>query len=258
MDILAPAGGDAGLIIYAFAVAVAAGLVKGLVGFAMPMVLISGLGSVMAPELALAWLILPTLVTNGWQALRQGVGAAWGSLWKFRVFLLAGLVFLALSSQLVRVLPGPVFLLILGGPMTVYAAATLAGRPLRLPHRPGRALEGAMGAVAGFFGGLSGVWGPPTVALLTAMDTEKTEQMRIQGVIYGIGAVALTGAHVVSGVLDARTAPVSALLVAPAALGLWAGFRIQDRIDQATFRKLTLAVLLVAGLNLVRRGLVGL
>ncbi|WP_397543661.1 TSUP family transporter [Roseovarius salis] len=258
MDLLALSGAGPGLVIYAFAVAVLAGLVKGLVGFAMPMVLISGLGSVVSPDLALAWLILPTLVSNGWQALRQGIGAAFESLRKFRVFLLAGLAFLALSSQLVMVLPGPVLLLVIGAPMTLFAAATLAGRPLRLPPRPGPGLEAGIGAVAGFFGGLSGVWGPPTVALLTAMDTEKTEQIRVQGVIYGMGAVALTMAHIASGVLDAATAPVSALLVLPAAIGLRVGFAVQDRIDQRTFRKLTLVVLLCAGLNLVRRGLVGL
>ena len=257
MLMLTPADGEAGLFILAFAVTMAAGLVKGMVGFAMPMLLISVLGSVMAPDQALAWLILPTLVTNLWQALRQGVGAAWGSLWRFRTFLTAGMVALALSSQLVRVLPASAFLLIIGVPMTLYAAAMLAGRDLRLPARPGRALEAAMGAVAGFFGGLSGVWGPPTVALLTAMNTEKTEQVRVQGVIYGIGAVGMTAAHVVSGILDAQTAPISALLVVPAALGLWLGFRIHDRIAQASFRKLTLIILLFAGLNLIRRGITG-
>ncbi len=58
-----------------------------MVGFAMPMILISGLSSVMAPELALAGLIVPTLVTNGMQSLRQGVGAAKASIRKFHVFL---------------------------------------------------------------------------------------------------------------------------------------------------------------------------
>ncbi|MFB1024878.1 MAG: sulfite exporter TauE/SafE family protein, partial [Octadecabacter sp.] len=58
------------------AVAVLAGLVKGVVGFAMPMIFISGLTLVLPPEQALAALIVPTLVTNGWQALRQGIGSA--------------------------------------------------------------------------------------------------------------------------------------------------------------------------------------
>ena len=44
-------------------------------------------------------------------------------------------------------------------------------------------------------------------------------------------------------------------MLVPALLGNAIGFRLQDRIDQALFRRLTLVVLIVAGLNLVRRGL---
>lgn len=246
------------VVLFCAAVAVAAGLVKGLVGFAMPMVLISGLGSVTAPDIALGLLIVPTVVTNLWQALRQGVRAALQSMIRFRLFLSVGFVVLIISAQFVRWLPGPLMLLLIGLPITAYALTTLLGRPLRLPQNPGKGTEASVGLVAGFFGGISGVWGPPTVALLTALDTEKTEQMRIQGVVYGLGALALVGAHLTSGVFNAQTAPASALLVLPALIGLWVGFRIQDRIDQATFRRLTLIVLLIAGLNLIRRGIIGL
>jgi uncharacterized membrane protein YfcA len=43
----------------------------------------------------------------------------------------------------------------------------------------------------------------------------------------------------------------------PALAGLWLGFRLQDRMDQNRFRRATLIVLVVAGLNLIRRGLLG-
>jgi len=56
--------------------AVIAGMVKGIVGFAMPMIFITGMTIFVAPDLALGILILPTLVTNGWQAGRQGFSAA--------------------------------------------------------------------------------------------------------------------------------------------------------------------------------------
>ncbi|MBY5990054.1 MULTISPECIES: sulfite exporter TauE/SafE family protein [Roseovarius] len=240
---------------FAWGVAVLGGLVKGVVGFAMPMVVISGLSTVMPPEVALAGLILPTLASNGWQALRQGVRAAWGSLTRFRVFLLAGMMVMLISAQLVRAIPEAVMLLLIGVPIIIYAGFALAGRPLRLPPNPGRRVEAGIGAVAGFFGGISGVWGPPTVAMLTALDTEKTEQMRVQGVIYGMGAVLLTGAHTVSGVLNRATLPLSLSLIVPALIGLGIGFMLQDRIDQRLFRRLTLAVLVIAGLNLVRRGI---
>ena len=88
----------AGILLFSFCVAVAGGVVKGVVGFAMPMILISGMSSVVPPEIALAGLILPTLVTNSWQALRQGAGAAFHSLMKYRRFLLSGLVFMIGSA----------------------------------------------------------------------------------------------------------------------------------------------------------------
>lgn len=240
----------------ALAIATLAGVVKGMVGFAMPMILVSGLGTFLPPELALAGLILPTLATNGMQALRQGGRAALASIARFRVFLAVGLVFLLASAQLVRLISPSTFLLVLGLPVTVFALIQLFGFRLRLSGANAR-IEAAFGAAAGFIGGLSGVWGPPTVMYLTALDTPKTEQMRIQGVIYGLGAVALLGAHLGSGVIRIETFPFSAALVVPAVLGMWVGGLVQDRIDQATFRRATLAVLLIAGLNLVRRGLAG-
>ncbi|MGY9049082.1 hypothetical protein P775_05355 [Puniceibacterium antarcticum] len=230
-----------------------AGIVKGVVGFAMPMIMISGLGSVISPELALGGLILPTLVTNGMQALRQGPAAAFDSVKRYRVFLLVGVVFLMISSQLVTVMPGWLLLALIGGPVALFAAAQLLGWRGELPGGPSHKLEIGIGAVAGFMGGLSGVWGPPVVAYLTALGTEKREQMRVQGVIYGLGAVALTGAHLVSGVLNAQTLLFSLVLIVPAVAGMWIGGLFQDRIDQVLFRKMTLVVLMITALNLLRR-----
>lgn len=240
----------------AFAVAFLAGAVKGMVGFAMPMVLVSGLSMMLPPQLALAGLILPTLVTNGLQALREGRAAAVSAIRQFRVFLMVGLIFLLASAQLVSLVPARAFLLLVGLPVTFFAAMQLLGVGLSL-SRPSARIEAAIGAMAGFVGGISGVWGPPTVAYLTALDTPKSEQLRIQGVIYGLGAVALAVAHVGSGVLRADTVPFSMALTVPAVAGMWLGLRLHDRIDQATFRKATLLVLMVAGTNLLRRGLVG-
>ena len=243
-------------LVLAFAVAFLAGAVKGMVGFAMPMVLISGLSMMLTPDLALAGLILPTLVANGFQALREGRAAAVSSIRQFRVFLGVGLVFLLASAQLVSMVPARAFLLMIGIPVTFFACIQLFGVKLTLSNQSAR-IEAAVGAIAGFVGGISGVWGPPTVAYLTALNTPKSEQLRIQGVIYGLGALALVVAHVGSGILRAETVPFSAALTLPAVAGMWLGLRLHDRIDQATFRKATLLVLMIAGLNLLRRGIIG-
>lgn len=72
------------------------------------------------------------------------------------------------------------------------------------------------------------------------------------GINFGIGWTVLTLAHLKSGVLNATTLPLSALMLVPV---LALGMGLQDRMDAARFRRITLIVLCVAGLNLLRRGL---
>lgn len=243
-------------VVFVLAVAVLAGLVKGVVGFAMPMIFISGLTLVLPPEQALAALIVPTLVTNGWQALRQGIGSAIQTVVQFRLFLACGLVMLVISAQLVRVLDARVLYGLIGTPVALFAALQLAGWHPKLAQRSAR-IEAAVGGFAGFIGGMSGIWGPPTVGYLTAIDTPKQEQMRAQGVIYGLAAVALAGSHIQTGVLRAASLPLTLTVLPFALVGVWLGFRIQDRIPQAAFRSVTLVVLVLAGVNLLRRAVFG-
>ena len=243
------------LWLIAMSIAVLGGFVKGVVGFAMPLVVISGLSSFMDPELALAGLILPTVVANITQAFGQGIGSAWATVQRFRVYLIVGGLVLISSAQLVRVLPISVMLGLIGVPVVLFAVLQLIGWRMAL-SRQRKDVEAGIGAFAGFLGGISGIWGPPTVLFLTALNTEKSEQMRAQGVIYGLGAVALVGAHIGSGVLRAETLPLSLALIAPALAGQWLGGKVLDRIDQAMFRQATLLVLLVVGMNLIRRSFV--
>ena len=83
---------SAGLSPQAFAAALAvtffAGAVKGAVGFAMPMILVSAFAVFLPKDLALAGLILPTLATNLSQAFRQGVPAARATAITYRRFLI--------------------------------------------------------------------------------------------------------------------------------------------------------------------------
>lgn len=239
----------------AMAIALFAGFVKGTVGFAMPLILISGFSSFLPAETALAGLILPTLITNISQAFRQGWRAAWESFVRFRRMMVTTVLFIPVGAQLFDILPQRVFLLALGAPIAAYAVALLAGMnlALRLEHRA-RA-EIMAGVIGGIYGGMSGVWGPPVIVLLLSLGTEKTEQVRVQGVIFLIGAVVLLGSHLGTGVLNAATLPFSAALVVPALAGMFAGYAVLDRIDQRRFRRATQFLLLLAALNLIRRAL---
>lgn len=234
-----------------------AGFVKGAVGFAMPMIMMSGFSGFLAPEVAVAGLILPTLFTNMSQAFRQGVPAAKATAWEYRRFLLGTVIFIVLSAPLVTVIPREAFLLILGVPITAFAGLQLAGVPLALPLRHRARAEWALGVVGGLYGGVSGIWGPPLLVLLLSIRAGKLEAIRAQGVVFLIGAVALLVAHLRTGVADARTLAFSALLALPALAGLAAGYAVQDRLDQARFRRWTQVLLVLTGANLVRQALTG-
>ena len=239
----------------ALAITLFAGFVKGAVGFAMPMIMISAFSSFLPPELALAGLILPTVVTNLSQAFRQGSAAAWDTVVTYRRILTATVIFIVISASFVHVIPQDLFLLLLGLPITAFALAQVAGvnLALKLEHRA--QAEWILGAIGGLYGGISGVWGPPLLVYLLSIKASKLETVRVQGVVFLIGAVVLLLAHLASGVLNAGTLAFSALLTIPAQSGQLIGTLVQDRLDQARFRHWTLILLVLTGLNLARRAI---
>lgn len=250
-------GLTAGALALAFGFTFLAGLVKGMTGFAMPMIMMSSLASFLAPETALAALILPALVANLWQSLRQGFTAAISSARKHWVYLMVALVAIAVSSQIVTRVPASIMFTLFGLTFSGFALVQLSGWQPRVRPENRRKAEIGVGTLAGVMGGFAGTWGPPTVLYLTALDTPKAEHVRVQGVVYGLGAVVLTLAHLRSGVLWGDRLNLSFLMLIPALAGMAAGFAVQDRLDQKKFRTVVLVVLAIAGLNLVRRGLFG-
>lgn len=248
---------DFGLVplLIALAIMVFAGLVKGTLGFGLPMIAISGLGSIYAAEIAIAALIIPTLVTNLWQGLRNGPAAALSSLREYWRLNLVMLVMIWATAQLVTSIPGHVLLLLLGSVVTFFGLIQVLGWRPQVAARHSKWMQYCVGLVSGFFGGLSGVWGPPILLFLLSLNTPKVELVRVQGLCFLTGSVVLGAAHLQSGVLNASTIPFSALLLVPTLIGMLIGFKVQDRLNQERFRKITLIVLVLAGANLLRRGM---
>jgi uncharacterized membrane protein YfcA len=231
----------------------AGGFAKGVVGFALPLIALSLAGSFVPYEVAVALLVLPTLVSNVFQALRNGVGPARDSLLKFWRLNLILMVTIALSAQLVVALPDQVLFATLGLAITAFAASQLAGWRPRFSMRHRHLVETAVALVGGFFGGLSGIWGPPLVMYLLAAGLPKAEMVRVQSLSFLLGSLVLLAAHLRTGVLNAVTLPASAWLVLPTMGAMFLGYRVHDRLDQELFRRVTLAVLVLTGLNLLRR-----
>lgn len=239
----------------ALAITLFAGFVKGAVGFAMPLILVSAFAVFLPQKLALAGLILPTLTTNLSQAFRQGVAPAVATMKTYRRFLIATVICIAISAPFADAIPRGLYLLMLGLPITVFAGLQLMGHSLaiRLQHRD-RA-EWGLGVIGGLYGGVSGIWGPPLLVFLLSTGADKLQMIRAQGVVFLIGAIMLLVAHLATGVANAQTLGFSAALCGPALIGLFIGYRVQDRLDQGRFRRWTQGLLVLTGLNMVRLAL---
>lgn len=246
-------GLDPQLVFFAAAVTLVAGIIKGAIGFAMPMIMMSALGSFLPAPVALALSILPMLVTNVQQATRQGLSAAWDSIRIYRWHVAMVVAFIFVSAPFARILPQPLMYLALGLPILGFALWQLSGRPLVLPIHHRRRTEIVTGIVGGLYGGISGIWGPPLIVYLLSIGAPKLDQIRVQGVVFLLGTATLTLAHLGTGVLNAQTLPLSALMVVPGLIGLQMGFWLQDRLDLAQFRRWTLVLLMLTAANLIRR-----
>lgn len=258
MDVLQNLAAEYGTVsvIAAFFVMLLGGFAKGVVGFALPMITISGVGSLLNADWAILSLLLPGLVTNVWQALRSGVISARGQIVEYwRIFLILPVV-LAASAQLFTLLSEGLLFILLGGIVVSFAVLELSGFRGSVSGKTPR-LEMAAAATAGFSGGLSGVWGPPIMIYLMAKNVQKTAFIQTMGLVFLIGAIVLNLSHVNSGLLNSYSAPFSVLMIFPALIGMWFGNLVQDRLDQSRFTRATLFVLLLAGFNLLRRGVVG-
>lgn len=245
------------MLVGAFLITLFAGFVKGAVGFALPLIMVSGMGVFLEPRLVVAGIVLPIVVSNALQTLRGGLGHARDAVREHALYIAIVCVAIFVTAQFVSAIPPRAMYILLGVPVVVLSAIQLAGLRFTIPEGSRRRVEVLIALAAGVMGGLAGTWGPPTVLYLLALETPKARQMVVQGVVYGLGAVTLLVGHLRSGILNAETLPFSAVLVVPALIGMWAGFALGDRLDQNKFRKMTMAVLIVAGLNLIRRGVQG-
>lgn len=242
-------------LVLALVITLISGFIKGAIGFAMPMIMLSALGSFLTAPQAVAAVILPVLVTNIRQALRQGWRPAAQATWAYRWHIGMVVLFIPVSAFFATRVPQWLMYAMIGGPITLYAAWQLAGRSMALPVHHRRRMEIATGIIGGLIGGISGIWGPPLLVLLLSLHAPKDEQMRVQGVVFFIGAAVLTVSHLQSGLLNAQTLPFSAALVVPAIIGMGLGYLAHDRLDVGQFRRWTLILLVLTGLNMIRRAL---
>jgi uncharacterized protein len=217
-----------------------AGLVKGIVGLGLPSVAV-GLGSVLVGmKPAMALLIIPSFVTNVWQALAgDALAMIVKRTWPMMVTILAGTW---AGVWLLARLDAALLATVLGA--TLIAYATMGFTRLALPH-PGRhelALSLLVGPIHGVVAGMTGSY-IPAVPFLQSLGFSKDVLVQAMGVLFTLSTIALALAMADQRLLSVDLAVASAGAVLPALAGMYAGQKLRNRLSEAMFRRALFAAL---------------
>jgi len=244
-------GNTLGLLAIAVCVYFIAGIIKGTLGIGFPTAAVSMMAQFTDARSAIAFVILPMLITNAWQVFRsRHLLSEARHVWLLVVVML---VFIALFSQLASGVRVDVLAAVLGLIVSFYALHGLFSKALVLNPKHDRPAQIFTGAVAGAMGGLVAVWAPPVLIYLSAKQLPKEKFVATVGLILFPGAVVLLFGYLGSGTLTSDLLFYSALLIVPSIAGFSVGEQIRQRLSAERFRRALLWFFFIMGLNLIRR-----
>ncbi len=233
-----------------------AGTIKGVVGIGLPTAsisLLTQLDAISQPQMAIALIIFPTMLSNLWQVYRTGEVVRTAK--RFWPFLLIMLVILWFFARLSASIPEVYFLMILGTAIAVFALSSLFIHPPKLPERFDRPVQIMSGGLAGVMGGLTGIWSPPMVIYFLSIRLEKDDFVRASGFIIFFGTLPLFLGYWQNGLMTGPLALTSFGMTIPVIAGFTLGEVIRKKLDGARFQKVLLIIFLLMGLNLIRKAI---
>ena len=242
---------DAALV---FAIFTLGGVVKGVAGFGLPTVSLGLLALTRPMPEAMALVLLPTLATNIWQALASG---ALGPVMKrLSGFMIAACLGTAMAAGQLSRADAALLAGLLGLLMAASAAMALLGPTWPHPSpRAERWLSPIVGGVSGAVAGLTGSFMMPAAPWLAALGLPRNAFVQA----FALGAVVATLTLAVSmagqGLIPPGLGIASALVLAPAFLGMAIGSRLRGALSEQGFRRVIQACLLVLGCTLAARNL---
>ncbi|MGR4928496.1 sulfite exporter TauE/SafE family protein [Bradyrhizobium sp. CAR08] len=235
-----------GFAIFALA-ALAGGFVSGFSGFAMGLV-VSGVWLHIITPIQTATLIA------GYGLLTQGYG-----IYRLRHVLdlrrawplaLGTVIGIPIGVEILVYL-NPLYLRFgVGVLLMIYSIYGLA-RPVLAPMRIGTGADIAIGISNGMLGGLTGLGGVISTISCQWRGWPKDLQRAVFQPVLFIAFVVISLSQAAAGTITRETLVLYALGVPFMVAGLWSGFKMFGTIQDETFRKAVLALLLLAGLSLV-------
>ncbi|MBG7620650.1 sulfite exporter TauE/SafE family protein [Herbaspirillum sp. AP02] len=239
---------NATVLAVSLAVFLLAGFVKGVIGLGLPTVAVGLLSLVMSPVQAAALLIVPSMVTNGWQLATGGAFLVlarrlWGMLAGIVVGTLAG-------SGLMGGDGGRRAVVVLGLALMVYAIAGLAAWTPSVRAGQERWWSPAIGLLTGLVTAATGVFVIPAVPYLQALGLQRDQLIQALGLSFTVSTLVLAVNLGQGGAFSGGVGWASLLVLVPALLGMAIGTRVRGMVRAASFRRAFFIGLLLLGLHL--------
>lgn len=230
----------------------AGGLVKGTVGFGLPLIVVSLLVAVVPVRDALAMAVLPGLAANLWLAIEnhRRLRVAGRRFWPLVITLVGGIV---IGAAVVVNLDQTTLFLILGSAIILFSLISEATPKLTISPRQETAMSLLVGCAAGVLGGISTVFGPLIVMYFVTLRLGVETYISSIGLVFTAGSIITFAAFSSVGIMRLDLAVLSLVAFLPAGLGLYGGKLLRDRVNERLFRRIVLAALLISGLNLIRK-----
>lgn len=229
-----------------------AGFVKGVIGLGLPTVSIGLLGLVMTPAQAAAILVVPSLVTNVWQAaVGGGLLALTRRLWPMLAGICIGTV---VGVMLLPHDDSGRATVWLGLALVIYAVFGLVKGHFVVPPSMEMWLGLLMGAVTGAITVATGIFVIPGTPYLHSLSFERDKLVQALGLSFTVSTVTLAAALAYTGHLGTSLVGPSIGALAAALVGMWLGQLTRGKIKEETFRVWFFIGLLLLGGHLALRG----
>jgi uncharacterized protein len=223
------------------------GFASGLAGFAMGFVVSGFWLHILSPIQTTTLIVGYGLLTQGYGVWKLRQSLAWRTL---TPFIVGGVIGVPIGTVLLTYVDAAYLRTGVGVLLVIYGVYGLA-QPKFTPVAAGAAADGGIGLANGILAGLTGLPGfIITVWCQLRGWTKDVQRAVFQPVMLAaivMNVIALT----VVGAITAETLRLFALGLPALLAGLWAGFKLYGKLDDATFRKLILVLLLFSGLGLI-------
>ena len=226
-----------------------AGTVKGVIGLGLPTLSLGLLTAALDLTTAMALLIIPSFITNLWQAIAGGnTRELLRRLWPF--LLMATITVWPGAMALTR-LDLALLSILLGGLLVSYSILSMVGFRLSITSRSEAWAGPVFGTVNGIITGMTGSFVVPGVMYLQSIGLPRDTLIQAMGILFTASTVALAFALHTNKLLTPELGLVSAMAVVPAAVGMVAGQRIRRKLPGARFRRIFFIAILLLGVYII-------